>query len=244
MFRLLTAATPVLSTADVKALYGKAEKYFNSNPPSPVTDSLALGLYSSIIDRAGDNPAVATILFDSWVKKGILLDVKALYADALSAYVGALRCLHRSLPGQDSLGFKVYVYAGTDYYNLDDYDNANAFLDKAEQLAGRYPGLAERDRLYNVLGALRYERGNYMQAKEYFGRALEIVRVERPADRVSAMNFDNNIAGSQYKLGLYASALSLYDSLLTFGVSSSQLYFNIGKCYGGLADQGKALSVL
>ena len=239
---LLTAATPVLSTADVKALYGKAEKYFNSNPPSQVTDSLALALYSSIIDHAGDNPAVATILFDSWVKKGILLDVKALYADALTAYVGALRCLHHSLPGQDSLGFKVYVYAGTDYYNLDDYDNANAFLDKAEQLAGRYPGLAERDRLYNVLGALRYESGNYIQAKDYFGRALEIVRVERPTDRVSAMNFDNNIAGSQYKLGLYASALTLYDSLLTFGVSSSQLYFNIGKCYGGLADQGKALA--
>jgi CHAT domain-containing protein/tetratricopeptide (TPR) repeat protein len=239
---LLTAAAPVLSTADVKALYGKAEKYFNSNPPSPVTDSLALGFYSSIIDHAGDNPAVATILFDSWVKKGILLDVKALYADALTAYAGALRCLHHSLPGQDSLGFKVYVYAGTDYYNLDDYDNANAFLDKAEQLAGRYPGLAERDRLYNVLGALRYESGNYIQAKDYFGRALEIVRVERPTDRVSAMNFDNNIAGSQYKLGLYASALTLYDSLLTFGVSSSQLYFNIGKCYGGLADQGKALA--
>jgi CHAT domain-containing protein len=239
---LLTAATPVLSTADVKALYGKAEKYFNSNPPSPVTDSLALGLYTSIVDRAGDNPAVATILFDSWVKKGILLDVRAAYADALTAYVGALRCLHRSLPGQDSLGFKVYVYAGTDYYNLDDYDNANAFLDKAEQLAGRYPGLAERDRLYNVLGALRYESGNYIQAKDYFGRALEIVRLERPADRASAMSFDNNIAGSQYKLGLYASALTLYDSLLKFGVSSSQLYFNIGKCYGGLADQGKALA--
>jgi CHAT domain-containing protein/tetratricopeptide (TPR) repeat protein len=239
---LLTAATPVLSTADVKALYGKAEKYFNSNPPSPVTDSLALGFYTSIIDHAGDNPAVATILFDSWVKKGILLDVRAAYADALAAYAGALRCLHHDLSGQDSLGFKVYVYAGTDYYNLDDYDNANAFLDKAEQLAGRYPGLAERDRLYNVLGALRYESGNYIQAKDYFSRALEIVRVERPTDRVSAMNFDNNIAGSQYKLGLYASALTLYDSLLTFGISSSQLYFNIGKCYGGLTDQGKALT--
>jgi len=243
---LLTAATPVLTTADVKTLYNKAEKYFNSNPPSPVTDSLALTVFQRLIDGVSDSAArsdaaVATILFDSYVKKGILLDVQASYAGALAAYTGALRCLHRFLPKQDSLGFTVYVYAGTDHYNLDDYDSANFFLDKAERLAGRFAGLAERDRLYNVLGALRYESGNYIQAREYFGRALEIVRSERPTDRVSAMNFDNNIAGSQYKLGLYASALTLYDSLLRFGVSSSQLYFNIGKCYGGLGDQEKAL---
>jgi CHAT domain-containing protein/tetratricopeptide (TPR) repeat protein len=244
---LFTAASPVLSTADVKTLYKKADGYFNSNPPSPLTDSLALSLYQRIIEGVSDSAArsdvaIATILFDSWVNKGILLDVRAAYADALTAYNGALRCLHRNLPKQDSLGFKVYVYAGTDYYNLDNYDSANGYLDKAERLAGRYPGLAERDRLYNVLGALRYESGNYIQARDYFGRALEIVRVERPADRVSAMNFDNNIAGSQYKLGLYAQALTLYDSLLKFGVSSSQLYFNLGKCYIGLADQAKALA--
>jgi CHAT domain-containing protein/tetratricopeptide (TPR) repeat protein len=243
---LLTVASPILSTADVKTLYRKAEGYFNSNPPGPATDSLALGLFQRIIDGVGDSAsrsdaAVATILFDSYVKKGVLLDVKGAYAGALDAYTGALHCLRRNLPKQDSLDFKVYVYAGTDYYNLDDYDSANAFLDKAEQLAGRFQGLPERDRLYNVLGALRYESGNYIQAKDYFGRALEIVHRERPGDLVSAMSFDNNIAGSQYKLGLYAAALTLYDSLLRFGVSSSQLYFNIGKCYIGLADQGKAL---
>ena len=243
---LPTVANPILSTADVKTLYRKADGYFNSNPPGPVTDSLAMGLFQRIIDGVVDSvarndAAIATILFDSYVKKGILLDVKGGYPAALNAYTGALHCLHRNLPKQDSLGFKIYVYAGTDYYNLDDYDSANAFLDKAEQLADRFPGLAERDRLYNVLGALRYESGNYIQAKDYFGRALEIVRRERPGDQVSAMNFDNNIAGSQYKLGLYAQALMLYDSLLRFGVSSSQLYFNIGKCYLGLADQGKAL---
>jgi len=182
---LLTVASPILSTADVKSLYRKADGYFNSNPPGPATDSLALGLFQRIIDGVGDSASrsdagVATILFDSYVKKGILLDVRGAYAGALDAYTGALRCLRRNLPKQDSLGFKVYVYAGTDYYNLDDYDSANAFLDKAERLAGRFQGLAERDRLYNVLGALRYESGNYIQAKDYFGRALEIVHRERP----------------------------------------------------------------
>ncbi len=246
-YALMTAASPVLSTADVKTLYNKAEGYFNSSAPTSVTDSMALGLFQRIIAGVSDSAcradaAVAAILFDCWVSKGILLDVRAAYADALNAYTGALRCLHYNLPKQDSLSFKVYVYAGTDYYNLDSYDSANAFLDKAEQLAGKHPGLAERDRLYNVLGALRYESGNYIQARDYFSRALEIVRVERPTDRVSAMNFDNNIAGSQYKLGLYAQALTLYNSLLKFGVSSSQLYFNLGKCYIGLADQAKALA--
>ena len=131
---LLTAATPVLTTADVKTLYNKAEKYFNSNPPSPVTDSLALTVFQRLIDGVSDSAArsdaaVATILFDSYVKKGILLDVQASYAGALAAYTGALRCLHRFLPKQDSLGFTVYVYAGTDHYNLDDYDSASFFLD-------------------------------------------------------------------------------------------------------------------
>jgi hypothetical protein len=56
---LYTAASPVLSTADVKALYKKAEGYFNSSAPTSVTDSLALGLFQHIIDGVSDSAARA-----------------------------------------------------------------------------------------------------------------------------------------------------------------------------------------
>ena len=250
-------AGPGLSVAEVLALYKKAAGYFNSASPTPTTDSLALSFFDRIIREAGTDPATQKVLIDSYVNKGILLDVKGSYAQALASYTGALTRLNGAGPANDphmsanaprvsandSLTFRVTIYAGTDYYQLDNFDSANLLLNTAERLAerSRY-ALPEKDRLYNALGALYYESGNYLQAKDYFTRALEITQKDRPADKISAMNFKNNIAGSQYKLGLYAQALEMYNSLLRFGIASPQLYFNIGKCEMGLADYPKALA--
>ena len=233
------------SPDDIKALYEKADSFFILTHPTSTTDSQALSLFGTVITESEVVRSHGTedILFQSYIKKGVLLDIKGNYTEALDAYHGALRCKGRHPDWSDSLLFKVYIYAGPDHYQLDNFDSAYSMLNKAALLAEKYPGLTERDRLYNALGALYYESGNYLQGKNYFSKALEIIRKERPNDRVSIINFENNIASCLYKLGDYRESLKIYSHLLLFGQSSSQLYLNMGKSYVGLLDYSGALAL-
>jgi CHAT domain-containing protein len=229
------AGSPPTSPTD--ALYRKANRLFNLPHPTAATDSTALSIFRQIIEVGGPSD----IVFQCWLKEGVLLDVKGRYRDALDAYTGARLCLSKHPDWSDSLYFKIYIYAGPDYYQLDEFDSAYFVLGKAEELAGRFHGLREKDRLYNALGALYYEGGNYLQARDYFSRALGIIKQERPNDKASAINFNNNIASCLYKLGAYRESIGLYTQLIGQGIFSSQLYLNVGKSYIELTDYAKAM---
>jgi CHAT domain-containing protein len=242
---LLTALfTHILASPQLplQAEYQKANRYFDLARPTPATDSMALQLFSSLIARADVAHFPDDWLFQCWLKKGVLLDVKGRYPEALEAYSGGLGCLHRHPEWSDSLYFRLYVYAGPDYYQLDNFDSAFFLLNKADELADRFPGLREKDRLYNALGALYYESGNYLQARNYFSRALDVIRQERPGDRASVINFSNNIASCLYKLGEYKASIDLYTQLIGNGIFSSQLYFNLGKSYIELREYADAMT--
>ncbi len=239
---LQTLGEPALSPAEIKAVYRQAISYFNSPQPTAFTDSMALNLFGKVIGEAENTHSTDKILFQAYIDKGVLLDVKSNFEAALEAYAGALRCFHRHPAWNDSLLFKVYIYAGPDYYHLDNFDSAYTLLNKAESLAGSHPGLHEQDRLYNALGALYYESGNYRQGLNYFNRALQLIRAERPGDNISIINFENNIGSCLYKLGAYRESLEIYRHLLRSGKFSSQLCLNMGKSYIGLSDYALALT--
>jgi CHAT domain-containing protein len=222
--------------------YQKANHYFDLTHPTSATDSLALELFSYIIVNAYAAHFPDDRLLQCWLKKGVLLDVKGRYQEALDAYNGGLGCVGRHPEWSDSLYFRLYVYAGPDCYQLDNFDSAFILLNKADELADRFPGVREKDRLYNALGALYYESGNYLQARNYFSRALDVIRQERPGDRASAINFSNNIASCLYKLGEYQASIEMYSRLIGNGIFSGQLCFNMGKSYIELRQYASAMS--
>jgi CHAT domain-containing protein len=222
--------------------YKKANHYFDLTHPTAATDSMALGLFSHIIASADAAHFPEERLLQCWLKKGVLLDVKGRYQEALDAYNGGLGCLRRHPEWSDSLYFRLYVYAGPDYYQLDNFDSAFILLNRADELADRFSSLSEKDRLYNALGALYYESGNYLQARNYFSRALDVIRQERPSDRASAINFSNNIASCLYKLGEFQASIDLYNRLIGNGIFSSQLCFNLGKSYVELQQYSSAMT--
>jgi CHAT domain-containing protein len=238
----LVAHTQASPSPSLQADYQKANHYFSLARPNATTDSMALQLYTRIITLAASAHFPDDRLFQCWVNKGVLLDVKGRYLEALDAYSGGLGCLHRHPEWSDSLYFRLYVYAGPDYYHLDNFDSAYSLLNRADELAVRFPGLSEKDRLYNALGALYYESGNYLQARNYFSRALDVIHQERPNDRASIINFSNNIASCLYKLGEYQASIDLYTRLIGNGIFSSQLYFNLGKSYIELRDYASAMT--
>jgi CHAT domain-containing protein len=235
--QMLAAPVPPL-----EAEFLEASHYFDLAHPTAATDSMALRLFSHIIARADAGHFPDDELLQCWLKKGVLLDIKGRYQEALDAYNGGFGCLHRHPEWSDSLYFRLYVYAGPDYYHLDNFDSAFFLLNKADDLADRFPGLREKDRLFNALGALYYESGNYLQARNYFSRALEVIRQERPNDRASVINFSNNIASCLYKLGEYQSSIEGYTRLIGNGIFSNQLYFNLGKSYVELREFTEAMS--
>lgn len=235
---------------DVHELFAKADSYFTSSHPTAASDSMALLLFDQVIREGGPDALVG----QACLNKGILLDIRGNYSEALTAYRSALWLIWRHPDWGDTLRFRALVYAGTDYYRLDNFDSAEAVLGRAEAVLGRAEEdlgvrkggrvsnrreLPERDRLYNALGALNYEGGNYLQGKDYFTRALDVVQAETPGDKVSILNFQNNIASCLYRLKDYKGALKMYGAL---NAKAGQVCLNIGQCYKGLGDYAQALA--
>src|SRR5882724_6943272 len=140
-------------------VYQKADKLFRLAAPG--TDSAALAGFMQVIAELKGHPDLPgrdTLLFQSYLKKGVLLDVKNDFTGAREAYLTALR-LHWSPQGMnggnkqnDSLSFVIQVYAGSCYYNLNNFDSASYFLLRAEALVGKVHDPDAEVRLYNTLG--------------------------------------------------------------------------------------------
>jgi tetratricopeptide (TPR) repeat protein len=117
------------------------------------------------------------------------------------------------------------------------------FFAKAEKIQSLFPQpLSESERLYNNLGVLFYESGNYGQAKNYFEKAAELLSEQNPYYRELYVNYRINIATSLHKLEEYGRADSVLQSLLPFNVLTNEVYNNIGLVYLHSALYEKAVS--
>src|ERR1700733_15981888 len=105
-------ALPVIPPAGdaplpIAVTYQKALGYFNAAHPTAGSDSMALLLFSRVIAEAKFGHLPDDLLLQSWIDKGILLDVKSRYREALTAYYGAFGCLRKHQEWSDSLYFRV-----------------------------------------------------------------------------------------------------------------------------------------
>jgi tetratricopeptide (TPR) repeat protein len=227
---------------DPQQLYAKANRLFQLSNPTAITDSIALITFQQVIDQLESRQALHdTMLFFSWLKKGILLDVKNNFPEAKAAYLKARAIKKQNAAWSDSLLYDVSVYTGSVYYRMNNFDSASYFLLQAEALSQQFPGVKEKERLYNELGALYFENGNYLQCKNYFTHALELINNSHSADMGVITNIENNIAISYYKLGLYRQALSIYQKIRSRAVLTSYILLNMGKAWRELGDYEQAL---
>jgi CHAT domain-containing protein len=228
--------------ARITRLYRQADSLFHLANNTPATDSQALADFQQVIDGLRTSPDEGsgkdTLLSGSYLKKGILLDSRYDFTGAKSAYCQALKCHWLS----DSLTYVTYIYTGACYYNLNDFDSARYFLLNAESRAYRYKDPDDEVRLYNTLGVLYHDNGNYEQGKNYFDRALEIVKGKRPFDTVSATNLETNIATSYYHLGLFRESLEIYHQILAWHSMDDPVYLNMGLAYAALDKYKEAMS--
>lgn len=236
-----TICDPDPPVARVVSLYARADRLFRLANATPATDSTALTTFSEVIRLTANLPNFAekdTLLSLSLLKKGILLDAYAHYPQAIEAYRQTLNVHHK----EDSIRFIAQTYAGAAYYNLNNFDSADYFLQNAERTPPAARNWDGEFRLYNSLGVLYYDNGNYQQAINYFDHALRLVESKQPLDKISAVNIRTNIATSFYRLGQYEEALNIYKKILGYKLATNFIYLNMGRTYAALGAYAEAMA--
>lgn len=169
------------------------------------------------------------------------------YFDSLESaknyYQQAIR-LKTKLPGlADSFLFKPLLFTGSVYYSLNEFDSAFLFYKKAEQVSDQYSSpLSEQQRLYNRLGAMHYETGNYKQAKNYFEKALSLLPLHDPFYKEFNANYKNNIASALLRLERYNEARAIYLGLLPSGIYENEVKQNLGSISLNLGKPEEAIT--
>ena len=218
--------------------YRRADSLFHLERNTRITDSLSLAGFSAVVDELEKKGATRdTMLTGALLKKGILLDAGGDFAGARVAYCRVLSYG----PANDSLVFVTQVLVGTAYYNLDRFDSASYFLLRAESLAARFIDRENSVRLYNTLGALYCDNGNYRQGRNYFDHALELVRGGKAYDTAAAVSLQINIATASFRVGKYEDALAIYRQLVGYRPLRDYVYENMGRAYAGMEKYAAAL---
>ena len=142
----------------------------------------------------------------------------------------------------DSFLFLPYLYTGGIYYTNNQFDSALFFYKKAETINDSYINpLNESQRLFNRLGVMYYETGNYGQAKNYFEKAITLTTTD---NKNLLVNYKINIASILIKLEDYGSARSVYESILSFNVFNDEIYHNLAIISLKQQDYKKAIAYL
>lgn len=199
--------------------YLAATSLFESNEPTDYSDSLSEALFLQITKHPDFGFLEEDLQLDVFEKLGTLAVLDTNYDLAIARYRTAID-LGTSFRLEDSLLFDPMLYLAESYYLTGRADSSIYFLKEAEKrLNGTIP-TNQSSRLFNSLGVIYYESGNYSQAINYFNKAKNLTVGQRdfgelePYYQYALFSFLNNIGSCLVNLGQPDSALSIYKNLL------------------------------
>lgn len=129
----------------------------------------------------------------------------------------------------DSFLFKPHIFLGGIQYSSNQFDSALLNYKKAEAIASRYSvPLDGTNRLYNTLGAMYFETGNYSQAKNYFEKAIALLGSPHSSTEGLRANYEINLAATLTKLEKYDEATTIYQQLLREDINKNDILHNLG----------------
>lgn len=207
-----------LNAGDNEKLYEKADQYYRES----------LAAFDKLI-RDGEKKLSDSLLFWTRSRKAYI----EYYFDSLEAakadYLVAISLKMRLGSLADSVLFTPLLYTGGIYYTQNQFDSALFFYKQAEAIIEKNnKPLRESQRLYNRLGVMHYETGNYRQAKNYFEKAIAVQGADPAADKSLFSNYRINIASLHVKLEEYEQARSIYEGLLPSADFANEIYHNLG----------------
>lgn len=223
------------SRSQLLTLYNAAEKLFREA--------------STLSDRAGENEGLqnkADLLFRQSLFQFKPLctqsdDSIAFFANSRAGYICTIldsadaalthfklsfRLKEKLAHLPDSFLFTNLLFAGGLHYTRNEPDSALLYYKKAEAIGDMYlRPLSESQRLFNRIGVMYYEAGNYRQARNYFEKAISV----SPANAVNLRaNYRLNIAALLVKLDERVQARNVYESLLPLNLFNNEILHNLG----------------
>ncbi len=159
-------------------------------------------------------------------------------------YLNALT--YKNIAGiTDTLFFKSVLFTGSILYQQNKLDSAIQMLNEAEEINDRYNSkLDGSERLFNILGVIHYETGNYRQAVNYFEKALALLTELNPAEKSLQANYKINIASTLLKIDKDEDARKIFEELLQYEVYNNELYQKLGLIYLKKKNFKKAIEYL
>ena len=238
---LLSFKSPApVSFRKIILTYTRADQLYNRQDISKASEIACRRGFAEVISALRiftRSREVDSLLCLSAYKLGTLYEGDKDYEKATSAYL--LGLTYAEKPEDE---FRMLVFAGAGYYNLNNFDSASHFLLSAAEIPENLSLPGDRIRLNNTLGVLFYDNGNYLQAKNYFSQALHIIEKDNSPDLPAVYSVQLNMATCNYKLGLYQEALSIYQRVKGFRLLSDPLYLNMGRAFAAINDSKSAIS--
>ncbi len=187
----------------------------------------ALKEFQRIISRS-EKYGNDSLRFQLFYKTGVLEHYFDSIDKAKLYYEKAL-ALQLKKPLADSFFFKPHIFIGGIFYRENKFDSALLHYKAAEKIAQQYTvSLEESNRLYNTMGSMYYETGNYYQAKNYFEKAITLLNNKQGSYKDIFVNYKINLASTLNRLELFVSALNIYNEILSYNVSTPEILFSIG----------------
>lgn len=211
----LFAQTPA-SVQNYTGWHEEATRLYNLDEPTEQTDSIALQLFLKCANAALHNNN-ATLAADCFIKGGNIHQTYKRYEFSNHLYHRTLAII-QSKNIDKSFQYQAFLYMGSSFYFSNIIDSAQYYFEAASAISFTYKGsqLPEQELLYNSLGAIYFESANYLQAKNYFSKALSVTPKASPDYNELFVSINSNIANCLLRLNQYDSALKIYKLLQTY----------------------------
>ncbi|AFL85025.1 hypothetical protein Belba_2469 [Belliella baltica DSM 15883] len=216
--------------------YEKAISYYEPPQPTNKSDSIALDLFTQIMNDPLNTSLSSEVILDVYEKAGNIYLINNDFEKAISAYRKGI-FFNYSEEVLDTLFFASNLFLGESYYRVSKADSSIFFLKNAEKILSQKNSKLEASRLYNSLGVIYYESGNYIQSINYFNQARDLSVGDKSFSELDEFlqfaeySFLNNIASSLMGLSQLDSALKIYQDMLSFGINDDRALSQISEVY-------------
>ncbi|CAF4451144.1 unnamed protein product [Rotaria socialis] len=143
---------------------------------------------------------------------------------------------------------------GGGWYRMGQLIPRMGYFDQAEELYNELlensSDDSERANVYNLLGWVKRDQGQYKEAVLFYGKSLEIYQKPLPDDHLSLGTMCSNIGQVYYMMSDYSKALEYYEKLLKIRekalppthLNLTDTYLNFSACYENWATMQQHLS--